>query len=41
MVQLFNLCKAYSKEGNALEDLNLKIPKGDFVYITGPSGAGK
>jgi cell division transport system ATP-binding protein len=41
MVQLFNLCKAYSKEGNALEDINLKIPKGDFVYITGPSGAGK
>ena len=41
MVQLFNLCKAYSKDGNALEDINLKIPKGDFVYITGPSGAGK
>lgn len=41
MIQLFNLCKAYSKDGNALEDLNLKIPKGDFVYITGPSGAGK
>jgi len=41
MIQLYNLCKAYSKDGNALEDLNLKIPKGDFVYITGPSGAGK
>ncbi|PLY02586.1 MAG: cell division ATP-binding protein FtsE [Desulfuromonas sp.] len=41
MIQLFNLSKSYSKDGNALEDLNLKIPKGDFVYITGPSGAGK
>lgn len=41
MIQLYNLCKAYSKDGNALEDINLKIPKGDFVYITGPSGAGK
>ena len=41
MVQLFNVCKAYSRDGNALEDINLKIPKGDFVYITGPSGAGK
>ena len=41
MVQIFNLSKAYSRDGNALEDINLKIPKGDFVYITGPSGAGK
>lgn len=41
MIQLFNLCKSYSRDGNALEDVNLKIPKGDFVYITGPSGAGK
>jgi cell division transport system ATP-binding protein len=24
-----------------LEDITLKIPKGDFVYLTGPSGAGK
>lgn len=41
MIQLYNLSKSYSKDGNALEDINLKIPKGDFVYITGPSGAGK
>lgn len=41
MIQLYNLCKSYSKDGHALEDINLKIPKGDFVYITGPSGAGK
>ena len=41
MIQLYNLCKSYSKDGNALTDVNLKIPKGDFVYITGPSGAGK
>jgi cell division transport system ATP-binding protein len=41
MIQLYNICKSYSKDGSALEDVNLKIPKGDFVYITGPSGAGK
>ncbi len=41
MIQLYNICKSYSKDGTALEDVNLKIPKGDFVYITGPSGAGK
>lgn len=41
MIQLYNVCKSYGKDGSALEDVNLKIPKGDFVYITGPSGAGK
>ena len=32
---------AYQKEANALEDINLKVEKGDFVLLTGPSGAGK
>jgi len=41
MIQLFNVCKSYSRDGSALDAINLKIPKGDFVYITGPSGAGK
>ncbi len=41
MIQLYNVCKSYQKDSAALVDLNLKIPKGDFVYITGPSGAGK
>jgi cell division transport system ATP-binding protein len=41
MIQLFNVCKSYQKDSAALNNLCLKIPKGDFVYITGPSGAGK
>lgn len=41
MIQFYNVCKSYKKDAAALIDLNLKIPKGDFVYITGPSGAGK
>ena len=41
MIQFYNVCKSYKKDAAALVDLNLKIPKGDFVYITGPSGAGK
>ncbi|OHB33711.1 MAG: cell division ATP-binding protein FtsE [Desulfuromonadaceae bacterium GWC2_58_13] len=41
MIQIYNVSKAYRKDSAALSDLNLKIPKGDFVYITGPSGAGK
>jgi cell division transport system ATP-binding protein len=41
MIQIYNVGKAYRKDSAALSDLNLKIPKGDFVYVTGPSGAGK
>jgi cell division transport system ATP-binding protein len=41
MIQLFNVCKSYQKDSAALNNLSVKIPKGDFVYITGPSGAGK
>jgi cell division transport system ATP-binding protein len=41
MIQIYNVCKSYQKDSSALEGITLKIPKGDFVYITGPSGAGK
>jgi cell division transport system ATP-binding protein len=41
MIRIYNVSKAYSRDAAALSELNLKIPKGDFVYITGPSGAGK
>ncbi len=41
MIQLFNICKAYQKDASALSDITLKVPKGDFLYVTGASGAGK
>lgn len=41
MIQIYNVCKAYQKDSSALDNITLKIPKGDFVYLTGPSGAGK
>jgi cell division transport system ATP-binding protein len=41
MIQLFNVSKAYQKDSAALTEINLKVPKGDFVYLTGASGAGK
>jgi cell division transport system ATP-binding protein len=41
MIQLHNVSLSYQAETPALSDINLKIPKGDFVFLTGQSGAGK
>jgi cell division transport system ATP-binding protein len=41
MIQLYNVCMSYQKEATALNEFSLKVPKGDFLYLTGPSGAGK
>ncbi|GAW65571.1 cell division protein FtsE [Geoanaerobacter pelophilus] len=41
MIQLHNVSMSYQAESTALTDVSLKIPKGDFVFLTGQSGAGK
>lgn len=41
MIQLFNVTKSYGGDSPAVKDLTIQIPKGDFVYVTGASGAGK
>jgi cell division transport system ATP-binding protein len=41
MIQLHNVFMSYHRDQAALNGINLKIPKGDFVFLTGPSGAGK
>lgn len=41
MIQICNVSMSYQKDSTALIDLNIRIPKGDFVYLTGASGAGK
>ena len=41
MIQLYNVSKRYSRDSIAVNDLSLKIDKGEFVYVTGASGAGK
>ncbi len=41
MIELFHVSKRYSGGQVALDDITLEIPKGQLVFLTGASGAGK
>ncbi len=41
MIQFHNVSLAYQRDATALKDISLRIAKGEFVFLTGPSGAGK
>jgi cell division transport system ATP-binding protein len=41
MIQLHNVFMSYQRDVAALNGVTLKIPRGDFVFLTGVSGAGK
>lgn len=41
MIQFFHVSKIYSGNVHALNDITLQVNRGDFVFLTGPSGAGK
>ncbi len=41
MITLSHVYKAYLAENPCLKDISFHIEKGEFVYLIGPSGAGK
>ena len=41
MIRIHNLHKRFTSDVSALSDINLEIRRGEFVFITGSSGAGK
>jgi cell division transport system ATP-binding protein len=41
VIQLYRVSKEYGRFKHALTDVTCKIERGEFVFLTGPSGAGK
>ena len=41
MIETQSLGKTYGRGMYALRDLNLTVGRGEFAFLTGPSGAGK
>ncbi|HEX9572441.1 MAG TPA: cell division ATP-binding protein FtsE, partial [Myxococcales bacterium] len=39
MIQLFHVTKRWSDDPPVLDDVTLQVEKGEFVWLTGPSGA--
>jgi len=41
MIEMVHVSKAYEGGTQALSDITLKVEKGEFFYLMGPTGAGK
>ncbi|MDI9597812.1 MAG: cell division ATP-binding protein FtsE [Atribacterota bacterium] len=41
MIRMFHVFKVFPNKIHALSDINIHIKKGEFVFLVGPTGAGK
>ena len=41
MIRFHNVCKSFPNGALALKDVTFHVSKGEFVFLTGHSGAGK
>ncbi|MDD2501311.1 MAG: cell division ATP-binding protein FtsE [Geobacter sp.] len=41
MIQFHNVYLSYQRDASALQNICFNVAKGEFVFLTGPSGAGK
>ena len=41
MIRMYHVSKSYGRDELALDDINFKLAKGEFAFLTGHSGAGK
>ena len=41
MIRFFHVSKSFGRDDHALTDVNLRLDKGEFAFLTGHSGAGK
>jgi cell division transport system ATP-binding protein len=39
VIQLYHVKKKYPGDPPVLDDITLRIDKGEFIWLTGPSGA--